>query len=102
VEKKGFSHFLKKKTGRAAPDPLRNGYTHTISDGHSLSMGEEHPLILGAVVARAQVVLGVRGPVSVFLMAEYDCTVLYALHTAAAGIFGKGHFSDKVMISRRN
>ena len=39
------------------PDPLRNGYyTHHLR--WSLSMGEEHPLILGAVVARAQVVLG--------------------------------------------
>ena len=39
------------------PDPLRNGYyTHHLR--WSLSMGEEHPLTLGAVVARAQVVLG--------------------------------------------
>ena len=35
------------------PDPLRNGcYTHHLK--WSLSMAEEHPLILGAVVARAQ------------------------------------------------
>ena len=38
---------------RAGP-PKKRLYTHTIS----LSMGEEHPLTLGAVVARAQVVLG--------------------------------------------
>ena len=40
------------------PDPLRNGYIYTHHLRWSLSMGEEHPLTLGAVVARAQVVLG--------------------------------------------
>ena len=41
------------------PDPLRNGYTiHTHHLRWSLSMGEEHPLILGAVVTRAQAVIG--------------------------------------------
>ena len=39
------------------PDPLRNGCI-TRHLRWSLSLAEEHPLILGAVVARAQVVLG--------------------------------------------
>ena len=39
------------------PDPLRNGYTiHTHHLRWSLSTGEEHPLILGAVVARVHLI----------------------------------------------
>ena len=40
------------------PDPLRNGCIHTPSQMVTEPGAEEHPLILGAVVARAQVVLG--------------------------------------------
>ena len=61
------------------PDPLRNGCI-TRHLRWSLSLAEEHPLILGAVVARAQVVLG---GVAVDLVVDEEVDLLLSPTEAA-------------------